>query len=231
MGLESLEVDEAGVQQVGTLNALVGSAQKIQQTLYAPVRFLSSESTWWGMVDSGAQVSIISSGLLEHLRLMETRDFKAYPSAFTVSGFTGGEKLNMPIVELWMRLGVRGEDERWQMVHLAVLNTAQYKFIIGMDILSPLGGQIHVAGAMPCLQLTIAGGSFRLPLKTKEYVMKSTVVTRYLAWARQTTVHEVDCGEEDFGEAALNMAVNHVGVEEAEYVGADLHPVLLAAAR
>lgn len=50
------------------------------------------------MVDSGAQVSIISTGLLEYLGLMDSPEFKAYPSAFTVSGFTGGDRLNMPIV-------------------------------------------------------------------------------------------------------------------------------------
>lgn len=137
LGLDSLEVDEASVGQE-PLNTLVGSAQRIEQTLYAPVRFRTSESTWWAMVDSGAQVSIISTGLLDHLSLLDTKGFRVFPSAFTVSGFTGGDRLNMPIVEVEMRLGVRGGEERWQKVQLAVLETMQYKFILGMDMLQPL---------------------------------------------------------------------------------------------
>lgn len=43
-----------------------------------------------------------------------------------------------------MRLGVQGGEERWQDVQLAVLETLQYKFIVGMDILSPLRGHIAV---------------------------------------------------------------------------------------
>lgn len=102
------------------------------------MRFRTSESTWWAMVDSGAQVSIISTGLLDHLSLLDTKGFRVFPSAFTVSGFTGGDRLNMPIVEVEMRLGVRGGEERWQKVQLAVLETMQYKFILGMDMLQPL---------------------------------------------------------------------------------------------
>lgn len=77
---------------------------------------------------------------------------------------------------------------------------------------------------MPTLQLHLADGAFRLPLKPKAYVMGSSEVRRYLAWAKETTVQAV---EEDHDSVAdLELAVNQVGMEEASYVGADLVDVL-----
>lgn len=122
VGVESLEIHEVAESEgeeenLACVNAMVGEGAVVRQTLYVPVRFSTDPTnTWWAMVDTGAQISIISSGLVEHLRLLNSEGVKAYPPAFTVSGFTGGDRLSMPILEVFLRFGTRGGDERWERV-------------------------------------------------------------------------------------------------------------------
>lgn len=68
-------------------------------------------------------MSIISSGLVAYLGLLDSEEVAAYNPAFTVTGFSGGEKLQMPVLETWLRLGTRGGDERWERMQFAVLDT------------------------------------------------------------------------------------------------------------
>ena len=105
--------------------------------MYAPVQFPTDGRTWWAMIDTGAQVSIISAGIVEYLGLLDSEGVKCYPSSFTVSGFDGSSKLKMPIMEVWMRMGTKGGDERWEKIQLAVLDTQRYKLILGRDFIKP----------------------------------------------------------------------------------------------
>lgn len=52
--------------------------------------------------------------------------------------------------------------------------------------------------------------------------MRSSEVTKYLAWAKESTVQEAGVDEV----ADLERAINFVGVEEVDYVGQDLEDVL-----
>ena len=56
-----------------------GSA-RVTFTLFCPVLFATSNKVWWAMVDSGAQVSLISSGLVAYLGLLDEESAQAYPS-------------------------------------------------------------------------------------------------------------------------------------------------------
>ena len=47
----------------------------------------------------------------------------AFPSPFNVVGFDGGSKHKLPILQVWMRMGTRGDDLRWELLHLTVFNT------------------------------------------------------------------------------------------------------------
>lgn len=101
---------------VNGLVATENAPLAVQDTMYCPVKFTRDPRTWWAMVNTGAQVSIISSGLVDHLNLLDSKDAKAYDSGFTVSGFDGTAKLKMPILEVWVRMGSRGGDERWEKI-------------------------------------------------------------------------------------------------------------------
>ena len=67
-----------------------GTAPRAADVLYFPVRFTTSEETWWAMADSGAQVSLISTGIVGYLGLIDSEGARMLPSKFTVSGFQGG---------------------------------------------------------------------------------------------------------------------------------------------
>ncbi len=73
------------------------------------------------MVDIGAQVSLISSGLVTYLGLLDSEGAKMLPTNFTVSGYDGGSRARLPILEVWMRFGTRGDNIRWERVQLTVL--------------------------------------------------------------------------------------------------------------
>ena len=97
-------------------------------------------------MDSGAECSIISSGLIQHLKLLEQPDTKAYASDFTVSGYDRSANRQMPIVSVWIRLGTRGDDLRWDKVMFVVLPTKDYKLILGMDVLENRKGIPDISG-------------------------------------------------------------------------------------
>ncbi len=64
------------------------------------------------------------------------------PSRFTVSGYDGGARAQLPVLEVWMRFGARGDNIRWERVQFAVLSSEQYKLLIGMDMLKPREGRV-----------------------------------------------------------------------------------------
>ena len=67
-------------------------------------------------MDSGAQVSIISTGLVAYLKLQDTEGAAIHPAKFTVAGFDGVSKGKLPILEVWMRFKSRGDNVPWDKV-------------------------------------------------------------------------------------------------------------------
>ena len=96
---------------------------RVTFTLFCPVLFATSDRVWWAMVDSGAQVSLISSGLMAYLGLLDEQTTQAYPSSFSVVGFDGERKMQLPILEVWIRMGTQGDQLRWERIHFTVLHS------------------------------------------------------------------------------------------------------------
>lgn len=83
----------------------------------------------------------------------------------------------MPIIAVWMRLGTRGDDLRWERVMFVVLPTKEYKLLLGMDYLANRQGAIDSTGRK--LTLEKEGVRFTLPLMEKKYVYRSTALKEF----------------------------------------------------
>ena len=83
----------------------------------------------------------------------------------------------MPIIAVWMRLGTRGDDLRWERVMFVVLTTKEYKLLLGMDYLANRQGSIDSTGKK--LTLEKEGVLFTLPLMEKKYVYRSTALKEF----------------------------------------------------
>lgn len=128
----------------------------------------------------------------------------------------------MPIVELWVRFGRTGGSERWEKIQFAVLESAKYKLIIGMDVILPRKGVI--SGKEPCsLVLEREGLSYSLPLKTKAYVMRSSSMQGFLGSMPRQQAAVVDLDEV----CQLEMCCNQVGPDTMAYAGASLGDLAL----
>ena len=114
-----------------------GGPANVAETLWAPIKFSTTPATYWAMIDTGAQVSLISTGLIAHLGLLDSEGARTMPSGFRVSGFDGQAREPMPIIEVWMRFGARGGNIRWDKVHLACVSSPACKIILGIDVLKP----------------------------------------------------------------------------------------------
>jgi hypothetical protein len=139
--------------------------------LFCPVQFEDSADTWWCMVDTGAECSIISSGLVAHLGLLDKEGTSIHASDFTVSGYDKGEGRKMPIIAVWMRMGTRGDDLRWEKIMFVVLPSEDYKLLMGMDFLENRAGVVETSRRK--LTLEKEGIRYVLPLMEKRYVMRS----------------------------------------------------------
>lgn len=83
-----------------------------QSVGYIPLTFPHAEDlTFWGLVDTGAQVSVITAGLANYLNLID-HDFSNISSTpFSVSGYNGN-KSYMPTLTTYLKLGRYGGPER-----------------------------------------------------------------------------------------------------------------------
>lgn len=170
------DVDNGQSLVLNPLNVLPSDPQE-RAVGYAPVKFEGNMDTYWALVDTGAQVSVISAGLASYLGLYQADMSNVLPSPFEVSGFNGKSSY-MPILELQLRLGARGyEDDRWVTAHMCILDTNAYKLILGVDLLRPLE-------AVPVLKesrlyISRHGARFSLPLVDKPAAMGALGVRRY----------------------------------------------------
>jgi Aspartyl protease len=119
------------------VNPLTVGGQRPRYVGYMPVKFDASEDVWWALVDTGAQVSVISAGLASYLDLYCQDMSNVFPASFAVKGYNEASTY-MPVLETRLRVGAHGNEERWMPVHLCVLDTNMYKLIIGVDILHEL---------------------------------------------------------------------------------------------
>ena len=143
---------------------------------YMPVKLGAQEEVWWALVDTGAQVTVISAGLASYLGLYERDMRNVHPAGFSVAGYNDTSSY-MPVLETRMRLGARGGDERWLTVHFCILDTNRYKLIVGVDLLN----QLNFVYESPTrrLHLERAGVRFSLPLASKQYAFNAASITRY----------------------------------------------------
>ena len=115
--------------------------------------------------------------MAEHLGLLDAPDASAYNSAFQVTGFDGKTKHSLPILQAWMRMGTRGDQLRWELMHLTVLNSPTYKLILGIDYLKRRKGRLD----MERMALTLCRDNitYTLPLKDKRYAMNAPSIKAF----------------------------------------------------
>ena len=106
------------------------------------------------------------------MELLDAEGADVQASTFSVVGFDGSKCTGMPILAAWMRMGTKGDDLRWERVHFAVLDSPQYKLILGLDILQPRNAHIDTLGRW--LTLERKGVRYSLPLCDKPYALKSS---------------------------------------------------------
>lgn len=125
------------------------------------------------MIDTGAHVSVISSGLAHFLGLFEEGFTNVSPSPFTVSGYNDA-KSYMPILTVNLHLGAKGGEEREISVQFCVLDSNKYKLLIGVDLLDEL--QFVFDGPNKRLHLANGDKRFSLPVVDRQYAYNSRAV-------------------------------------------------------
>jgi predicted aspartyl protease len=63
-----------------------------------PLKLGQVDHIYWALVDTGAQVSVISAGLANYLGLYEAEMQNVYPATFQVTGYNDS-KSYMPVLE------------------------------------------------------------------------------------------------------------------------------------
>lgn len=197
---------------------------------YVPLTFPHAEDlTFWGLVDTGAQVSVISAGLANYLNLIQEDFSNVSATPFQVSGYNG-TKSYMPTITTTLRLGRFGGDERAVTVQLCVLDSNEYKIILGVDILSKLHFVCNDRDKK--LHLINQSRSFSLPLADRRYIQSSRSWSEYHAALPTpsvteasleigvTTVADLLDGAQMAGDASLLVA------EALDYVGPPLQALL-----
>ena len=146
---------------------------------YIPLRFPSApDLTYWGLVDTGAQVCVVSAGLANYLGLLAPDLSNVTATPFTVKGYNDVTTY-MPALTTTMRLGSHGGPERLINVQMCVFSSNEYKILIGSDLLDKL--QYIIDSRRSTLRLVHGDARFRLPIVKKEYVEKSRSWSEYHA--------------------------------------------------
>ena len=171
-----VEVVELGETSTPAMNPLTAAEMSARQVGYLPLRFASSTQMFWGLVDTGAQVSVISAGLAAYLDLFKPDLSNVKETTFTVAGYNGARSY-MPVLETMLRLGNRGGEERVIPVNLCVLDSNAYKLLIGVDLLNQLRFVLDGPGRRIYLERNSI--RFSLPLAPKDYAFNSAAVRGY----------------------------------------------------
>lgn len=201
----SVEVGQAAPTIINPVSAITAG----QSVGYIPLTFYNAEDlTFWGLVDTGAQVSVISAGLANFLNLITEDLSNVSATPFQVSGYNG-TKSYMPTITTTLRLGRYGGAEREATVQLCVLDSNEYKIILGVDILSKLHFVCNDRDKK--LHLINQGRNFSLPLADRRYIQSSRSWREYHAALPSPSVTE----------AHLEIGVNTVAdlLDDAQMAG------------
>ena len=191
---DMLEIEDHHTGEVNAVDTSVSSAvlnplnttdtARPRYVGYMPMKLGRAPEVYWALVDTGAQVSVISAGLAAYTDLYAPDGSNVFPASFAVSGYNG-TKSYMPVLQAPVRLGARGGAERELEMHLCILDTNTYKFIVGVDLLHQLNFIYDDPGRR--LHLTHHGVQFSLPLATREYAMNAPAIRAYNLAAGQVT--------------------------------------------
>ena len=99
-------------------------------------------------------------------------------------------------------MGTRGDDLRWELMHLTVLPSQAYKLILGIDYMKRRKGKMDLEKMT--LQLTKEEVTYTLPLKDKKYALNAPSIRAYENYVATS------------GTAAAPQQVSAIDINEVE---------------
>ena len=135
--VESYTVDAIEVTEVQQ------NANATAQTLYLPILFPGCAESQWALVDTGAQVSLITTGVARYCNAVAADYSNLLPSELKLNGVTGAP-WGTARLAIDITIGAQRLASRQLHVQFAVLPGDKYKVILGMDVLMQLQASISV---------------------------------------------------------------------------------------
>lgn len=118
------------------INHVAGSnpSNNVSQTLYVPVLFPNCKEPQWALIDTGAQLSLITTTCARFCNLVEEGFENVVASDLKVGG-VNGQPWQTARLKTSVILGSQRLAAREMPIEFALLGGDRYKIIIGMDIL------------------------------------------------------------------------------------------------
>ena len=116
------------------INNVAAAANQVSQTLYVPVLFPNCQEPQWALVDTGAQLSLITTTCARFCNLVSEGFENVVASDLKVGG-VNGQPWQTARLKTTVILGNQRLATREMPVEFALLGGDRYKIIIGMDIL------------------------------------------------------------------------------------------------
>ena len=114
--------EETPTVSAAVVNPLNTTDNRTRYVGYMPVKLGSSPDVFWALVDTGAQVSVLSAGLASYADLYSPDMSNVFPASFAVAGYNGSRSY-MPVLQTSIRLGARGGEERYVEMHFCILDS------------------------------------------------------------------------------------------------------------
>jgi predicted aspartyl protease len=139
----------------------------------------------WGLVDSGAELSLVSTAFASFAGLVEENQTNVSDRGLVVRG-VNGVRSPAQIINTSLILGRQQKPERGAKISAAVISNDAYKLVLGMDLLGSMKAVVDVANRRITLS-DAHGKRFALPLYQKDEVRRSPEVAAFRKWITGTS--------------------------------------------
>ncbi len=200
--------------------------------MYIPILFPGCATPQWALVDSGAQVSLITTGCATYCNLVESGFTNVLASDLTVGGVSGASwqtaRLTTTAILGTQRLAGREMD-----FSFALQPGERYKIIIGMDIIKE--HKLILDFNTDCIKFKGKNDEkVHLKLTPRKVVFRTKQIKDYFDYIRKgraiTKAQTNEVQEEEITLDSFDQSCLEVDEVTAQYVGEELtHVAALAA--